>query len=87
MNFKVHKPLLCLGLSIALFSCSSDDDGGAPPAPSVSKEAVITNYATIAYQSYNDSYNSAINLKSILDDFIYLVVQYPFLQHLGRKLP
>lgn len=70
MNFKVHKPLLCLGLSIALFSCSSDDDGGTLPAVTVSKEAVITNYANIAYQSYNDSYNSAINLKSVLDDFI-----------------
>jgi putative iron-regulated protein len=70
MNFKVHKPLLCLGLSIVLFSCSSDDDGGTLPAVTVSKEAVVTNYANIAYQSYNDSYNSAINLKSVLDDFI-----------------
>jgi len=70
MNLRVQKSLLCLGLSITLFSCSSDDDGGSPPTQSVSKEAVITNYANIAYQSYNDSYNSAINLKSVIDDFV-----------------
>tara|TARA_B110000037_G_scaffold186635_1_gene216720 strand:+ start:28 stop:1254 length:1227 start_codon:yes stop_codon:yes gene_type:complete len=78
MNFRVHKSLLCLGLSIALFSCSSDDDEEITPVPSVSKEAVITNYANIAYQSYNDSYNSAVNLKSVLDDFITTPTQAGF---------
>jgi putative iron-regulated protein len=75
MNFKVNKSILGIGLfTIALFSCDSDDDNRTKPTPpdvvTIAKEAVITNYADIVYQSYNDSYNSAINLKNVLNDFV-----------------
>lgn len=72
MNFKVKQSILAVGVfTIALFSCSSDDDkGSTPPVVTVSKEAVITNYGNLVYQSYNDSYTSAVNLRTILNDFV-----------------
>ena len=72
MNFKVKQSILAVGVfTIALFSCSSDDDKGTtPPVVTVSKEAVITNYGNLVYQSYNDSHTSAVNLRTILNDFV-----------------
>lgn len=73
MNFKVQKSILGAGiLALALFSCSSDDDKGStnPPVASISKESVITNYGNLVYQSYNDSYTSAVNLRTVLNNFV-----------------
>jgi len=58
-------------LTIVFIACSSDDDVNTPPSTStVTKAAVIDNYANIVYQSYLDSYNGAIALQTAINTFV-----------------
>ena len=60
-------PFLILLVSLA-FACSSDDDNSSDTT--VTKQQVIDNYANIVYQSYLDSYNAAVTMKTAIDNFV-----------------
>ena len=65
------KILSTLALSaVVLFSCSSDDDNTTTIQTTVTKSEVISNYGTIVYQSYLDSYNGALDLQTAINTFV-----------------
>jgi len=55
--------LAAMGLTVA--ACSDDDDKNA----TVTKAAVVENYANIVYQNYKDSYDDAVELETAINDF------------------
>ncbi|WP_452601617.1 imelysin family protein [Pontimicrobium sp. MEBiC06410] len=57
-------------LALVFISCSSDDDSTPTTTNTVTKSAVIQNYANIVYQSYLDSYNGAVSLQAAINTFI-----------------
>lgn len=59
--------VLCLFMiSISFLACKKDDDD----VVSVDYAAVFENYAEIVYASYEDSYQTAAELKTAIDDFV-----------------
>ncbi|MCR8668330.1 hypothetical protein NO995_11605 [Aestuariibaculum sp. M13] len=56
---------LALGI-MGVVSCNEDNDDKL----SISKSAVIENYAEIVYQNYLDSYNDAVNLETVVNVFV-----------------
>ncbi|NRD20428.1 hypothetical protein HNV08_10255 [Winogradskyella eckloniae] len=66
---KKHSILL-LALSLSLvFACSDDDDNNSSNND-VSKSEVVANYADIVYQSYLDSYNTAVTMQTAIETFV-----------------
>ncbi len=65
----MKKLLTSLSLCALVFACSSDDDNNQQPSNTVTQAQVIENYADIVHQSYLDSYNAAITMKTAIDNF------------------
>ncbi|MDW5290341.1 imelysin family protein [Formosa sp. PL04] len=56
--------------TLFLTACNSDDDSGSTdPTENTVKSAVITNYANIVYQNYQDALTDAISLKTAVNAF------------------
>ena len=55
--------------SIAMFSCSSDDDA-VTTTNTITKSAVIENYANIVYKSYQDAMDDAMDLETAISTFV-----------------
>lgn len=53
-----------------ILSCSDDESNPVVEQVSVSKEAVITNYAKMVAQNYTDSYNKAVILQTKVNEFV-----------------
>ncbi|WP_034057644.1 imelysin family protein [Lacinutrix jangbogonensis] len=72
MKKNVLKITLITAVSILAYSCSSDDDTAQPVIneDTVTKTQVIENYASIVYQSYLDSQNSAISMQTAINTFV-----------------
>lgn len=60
--------ILLLSLSLVL-ACSSDDDY-TQPNNIVTKADVVSNYADVVYQSYSDSYTTAITMQTAINAFV-----------------
>ncbi|MEM8928638.1 MAG: imelysin family protein [Bacteroidota bacterium] len=59
---KTKVPFLsALALSLLFLSCAE---------PKIKKEAVVANYANMVYQSYEDSYQSALKMETAITDFL-----------------
>lgn len=69
MKFNIQVIALITGAILSIVSCSSDDDD-APANETVSKSAVIKNYADIVYQSYKDSYDKALEMQTAINAFV-----------------
>jgi len=62
--------ILLLAVSFA-YACSSDDDNNNNGSNTdVTKAEVVSNYADIVYQSYLDSYNSAVTMQTAINEFV-----------------
>ncbi|WP_179316914.1 imelysin family protein [Winogradskyella undariae] len=62
--------ILLLAVSFA-YACSSDDDNNNNGSNiDVTKAEVVSNYADIVYQSYLDSYNSAVTMQTAINEFV-----------------
>jgi len=70
MKTNFFKTTLVLGLSFSIFSCNNDDDTITEDANAVSKSDVTATYGNLVYQTYLDSYNSALDMQSAIEDFI-----------------
>ncbi len=72
----MRKPILpaanLLAATLFLIACSGNDDGGDPsPDPDkTEKSQVISTYASLVYQNYQDAYIAALDLKAAIDLFI-----------------
>jgi len=66
---------LTLGLSLlaatglVIASCSGDDDKNTDNSGTVTREAVVANYAKIVYQNYKDAYDDAVELETAINAF------------------
>ncbi|WP_054852772.1 imelysin family protein [Olleya sp. ITB9] len=70
MKTNFFKTTLVLGLSLSIFSCNNDDDTITEDSNAVSKSDVTATYGNLVYQTYLDSYNSALDMQSVIEDFI-----------------
>lgn len=70
MKTNFFKTTLVLGLSLSIFSCNNDDDTITEDANAISKSDVTATYGNLVYQTYLDSYNSALYMQSAIEDFI-----------------
>ncbi len=69
MRFPIKKLSILSLFSIAMLSCSSDDDT-ATPTNTITKSAVIENYANIVYKSYQDAMDDAMDLETAISTFV-----------------
>ncbi len=60
-----HLFLLLLGGMLTISSCKDDDEPTVLPY-----DEAVENYAKIVYASYEDSYNTALELKAAIDAFV-----------------
>ncbi|MCG1037031.1 imelysin family protein [Polaribacter sargassicola] len=68
MKLNFTKLTLLLFVSVLTVSCSKNDD--ETPTDIVTKAEFISNYATIAAANYDDTYNTAVAMKTKIDAFI-----------------
>jgi putative iron-regulated protein len=70
----MKKHLLALGLTVLIFSsCKKENEVEEPLLTTISleeKKSVISNYSNIVFTSYEDSYNTALELQSKLIAFV-----------------
>ncbi|NQY30296.1 MAG: hypothetical protein HRT69_12590, partial [Flavobacteriaceae bacterium] len=69
MKQTILKGALLASIFGVIFSCS-DDGSTAVVSVTVTKEAVITNYAKMVAQNYTDNYNKAVILQTKVNEFI-----------------
>ena len=70
MKTNVLKTTAVIALTLSLFSCGNDDDATTENINVVSKTDVTTNYGNIVYQTYLDSYNSAVDMQTSINAFV-----------------
>ncbi len=69
MKLKIISGVLLATAILSCVRCGSDDDKATITTP-VTKAAVIENYANIVYQSYTDSYDTALALQTAINNFV-----------------
>lgn len=69
MKINFTKLTLLLFISIITVSCDNNDEPEMP-TDIATKAEFISNYATIAAANYNDTYNTAVAMKTKIDAFI-----------------
>ncbi len=62
-------PALIALTTLVFTACSSDDDTTTPDPSLVTKQQVITHYAAIVLQNYQDAYSDAVALQTALTAF------------------
>jgi putative iron-regulated protein len=67
-NFK-NLLAICI-LTSTLISCSDDDTTGTGNGTGITQTAVIENYANIVYSSYQETYDSAVEMQTKIDAFV-----------------
>ncbi|WP_452227114.1 imelysin family protein [Lacinutrix cladophorae] len=71
MKLTIKNFLTILLIALVVTACSSDDDNnGNQSNDEITKTEVVENYADIVYQSYLDSYNSAVTLQNTIEAFV-----------------
>jgi len=66
---KMKKITTFFALALVIVACSSDDDNNTA-SNTITKRQEIDNYATIVNQSYLDSYNETVEMKTAIDAFV-----------------
>jgi len=70
MKKVILKGALLASIFGVMLSCSNDDSTPVTASETISKEDVITNYATIVAQNYKESYDKAVILQTKVNEFI-----------------
>lgn len=79
MKTNTLKAIFTAFFILIVCACSSDDDDATTITPeTVTKNAVIENYASLVYQSYLDSYTSATTMQTAINTFITTPTQSNF---------
>ena len=70
MKTNTLKTILSAFVLFVICACSSDDDTTTINPNTVTRNAVIENYAAVVYQSYLDSYNTAVTMQTSINTFV-----------------
>ncbi|MBA6314579.1 imelysin family protein [Cellulophaga baltica] len=65
----MKKFLVLLPISFFVFACSNDDDNNVSSNDAITAASVVENYANLVYESYSDSYDSAVLMQTAITTF------------------